>query len=198
MSVTLLGRPYEKIRKRRYQHSWQFKKKRESTRTGVTWYQSRVNLDTRWRWLVNSMPRSLFSGHRCPSYIEWEAGWLPELVWHFGEEKNPLRFSKRQGTFDQIGNYCVLKINLSGWYAKFIIVTILLNIRNHVLRTALRCSQHAMVVPSFIVRGMKRLQHNARIRPALSSSISPDKYRIHTTQNSLLPNSCLRIICPHY
>jgi len=36
MRVTSLGRPYDKIRKRRWQYSWQFKQKRESKRTGVT------------------------------------------------------------------------------------------------------------------------------------------------------------------
>ena len=48
MCVTLLGRPYAKIRKRRCQYWWQFKQKRESKRTGVTWtpwYQSRVNIE---------------------------------------------------------------------------------------------------------------------------------------------------------
>ena len=47
MCVTLLGRPYEKIHKRRCEYSWQFLKKHESKRTGVTlapWYQSRVNV----------------------------------------------------------------------------------------------------------------------------------------------------------
>jgi len=36
MCVTSLGRPYDKIRKRRCRYSRQFKQKRESKRTGVT------------------------------------------------------------------------------------------------------------------------------------------------------------------
>jgi len=36
MCVTLLGRAYEKIRKRRCRFSWRFKKKSESKGTGVT------------------------------------------------------------------------------------------------------------------------------------------------------------------
>jgi len=36
MCVTSLGRPYDKIRKRRCQYSRQFKQNRESKRTGVT------------------------------------------------------------------------------------------------------------------------------------------------------------------
>ena len=47
MCLTLLGMPYAKTHERRRQFSWQFKKKRESKRTGVTlipWYQSGVKI----------------------------------------------------------------------------------------------------------------------------------------------------------
>lgn len=123
-----------------------------------------LNLGTRWRRIGELHAPVAFLRTERPSYIEWEAGWLPLLLWHFGEEKNPFLLPwgsvRDKGLFDHIGNYCLLKTTLPGWYARFIIVTILLNTHNHVLRTASRCGQHPMVVPSFIIRGLKRLQHS--------------------------------------
>jgi len=47
-----------------------------------------VNLGTSWRWVVNFMPRLLFSIERPPISITWEAGWAPEPVWTFlGKDK---------------------------------------------------------------------------------------------------------------
>jgi hypothetical protein len=48
-----------------------------------------LNFGTRWRLIVNFMPRLLYPREKTAVPIEEEVGWAPELVWTSGEEKIP-------------------------------------------------------------------------------------------------------------
>jgi hypothetical protein len=158
------------------------------------------NLCTRWRWVVNFTPQWLYPGERNPFYIKQEAGWPPEPVCTFWRKKNSLLLPSGSvwdgELFEYMSRYRLIKTLL--YRVKVYILTILLNVENHLLRTATLCGQHSRVVPSFIITGVKLLQHIMKLRNALTSSISSDKSRTEITFDRLLPNSYVLIICPHY
>jgi len=52
------------------------KAERESKGTAVLI----LNLDTRWRWVVNLTPDPLYSRERCPVSFEMQAGWAADPV----------------------------------------------------------------------------------------------------------------------
>jgi hypothetical protein len=56
-----------------------------------------LNLSTRWRWVVNITPRSLYPWERTPVLIALETGWALELVWTiWNAEKFLVRYFQRK------------------------------------------------------------------------------------------------------